>query len=44
MGDKHLAPLVRIGEELYDSIEELNVHHPRGITLGPAILCAAAVY
>ena len=38
MRDRHLAPLVRIGEDLYDTIEELNVHHPNGMSLGPAIL------
>lgn len=42
MRDRHLAPLVRIGEDLYDAIEELNVHHPSGLSLGPATLYVAA--
>lgn len=41
MRDQHLAPLVRIGEDLYDAIEELNVHHPSGMSLGPAALYVA---
>jgi hypothetical protein len=39
MRDRHLAPLARIGEDLYDEIEALNVHHPSGMTLKLASLC-----
>jgi hypothetical protein len=44
MRDRHLAPLARIGEDLYDEIEALNVHHPSGMTLKLASLCVPDLF
>eukprot|EP00892_Ulva_mutabilis_P000216 jgi/Ulvmu1/10195/UM006_0151.1 len=34
MGDAQLAPFVRRGEEVYEAIAELNVHHPASLKPG----------